>query len=110
MADGFVLQFVDDCPNNTPPLANQFNGDKAHDDQLWTDQMNAFWGPYDAAHGGESVAHAGAGNHFYIQHGNDVALYAHMQKGSLTTDLLGGAAKVPAGQFLGLAGNAGNGS
>src|SRR3954462_15574496 len=80
MADGVVLQFVNDCPNNDPPLATKLNGNKTHDDQLWTDQMNAFWGPYDKAHGGASVAHAGAGNHFYLQHGSEVALYAHMQK------------------------------
>ena len=28
--------------------------------------------------------HAGAGNHFYIQHGDEVVLYAHMQEGTLT--------------------------
>ena len=32
MADGIVVQFVNDCPNNDPPLANKFNGNKAHDD------------------------------------------------------------------------------
>jgi hypothetical protein len=110
MADGVVLQFVNDCPNNSPPLANQFNGNKAHDDQLWTTQKNAFWGPYDTAHGGEGVAHAGAGNHFYLRHGDEVALYAHKQKGSLNKDLLAVGATVKAGQFLGLAGNAGNAS
>lgn len=110
MADGVVLQFVNDCPNNDPPLATHFNGNTAHDNQLWVDQMNAFWGPYDNAHGGDSVAHAGAGNHFYIQHGNEVALYAHMQKGTLNPQLLSVGAPVKAGDFLGLAGNAGNAS
>jgi hypothetical protein len=83
MADGTVLQFVNDCPTNVPPLATLFNGNKTHDDQLWTNQANAYWGAYDNAHGGDSVAHAGAGNHFYIQHGSEVALYAHMQPGTL---------------------------
>ena len=72
--------------------------------------MNAFWGAYDNAHGGESVVHAGAGNHFYLQHGTEVALYAHMQKGTLNPALLSGGATVKAGDFLGLAGNSGNAS
>src|SRR5436309_5665946 len=110
MADGTVLQFVNDCPNNTTPVANQFNGDKTHDAQLWTTQMNSFWGLYDSAHGGESVVHAGAGNHFYLQHGNEVALYAHMQEGTLNPALLHVGAAFKAGDFLGLAGNAGNAS
>jgi hypothetical protein len=112
MADGIVLQRLNKCPNNDPPLANQFNGNVAHDAQLWTDQANSFWGAYDNSHGGESVVHAGAGNHFYIQHGNEVVLYAHMQKGSLNKDILSGGvgATVNAGDFLGLAGNSGNAS
>jgi Peptidase family M23 len=110
MAIGVVLHFVNDCANNDPPLATYFNGDKTHDDQLWTDQRNAFWGAYDNAHGGESVAHAGAGNHFYIQHGSEVALYAHMQNGTLNPQLLSVGAPVKAGDFLGLSGNSGNAS
>jgi hypothetical protein len=110
MADGVVLQVVNDCPNNSPPLANQFNGTEPHDAQLWTTQQNAFWGAYDNAHGGEKVVHAGAGNHYYIQHGEEVALYAHMQKGSLNSKLLSAGAKVSAGDFLGLGGNSGNAS
>jgi len=110
MADGVVLQFVNDCPNNTPPLANLFNNTEPHDSQLWKTQQNNFWGAYDNTHGGEGVTHAGAGNHFYIQHGTEVALYAHMQKGSLNSKLLSVGAKVSAGDFLGLAGNAGNAS
>jgi len=110
MADGVVLQFVNDCPNNDPPLATHFNGNKTHDDQLWVDQANAFWGAYNTAHGGESVVHAGAGNHFYLQHGSEVALYAHMQKGTLNPLLLTVGAVVHAGDFLGLAGNSGNSS
>lgn len=48
------------------------------------------------------------GNHFYIQHGPDLALYAHFQMGSLNSDLLSIGAVVSEGQFLGLAGNSGN--
>src|SRR5262249_16001340 len=46
----------------------------------------------------------------YIQHGDEVALYAHMQKGSLNNKLLATGAQVKLGDFLGLAGNAGNAS
>jgi len=52
----------------------------------------------------------GAGNHFYIRHGSEVVLYAHMQKGSLNPNLLKFNAPVKAGDYLGLAGNAGSAS
>jgi murein DD-endopeptidase MepM/ murein hydrolase activator NlpD len=48
------------------------------------------------------------GNHFYIQHGSDLVLYAHMQPGSLNPDLLVNNQTVTAGTFLVLAGNSGN--
>ncbi len=48
------------------------------------------------------------GNHFYIQHGPDMVLYAHFQPGSLNKDFLAKGAAVKAGDFLGLAGNSGN--
>jgi hypothetical protein len=110
MADGSVIQVVNDCPNNDPPLANKFDGTEPHDTNLWNGQRDAFWGAYNKANGGESVVHAGAGNHFYIQHGEEVALYAHMQKGTLNANLLAPGAPVKAGDFLGLAGNSGNAS
>lgn len=50
------------------------------------------------------------GNHFYIQHGDDLALYAHFQAGSMNADLLTNGATVTEGQFLGLCGNTGNSS
>jgi hypothetical protein len=56
------------------------------------------------------------GNHFYIQHGPDLALYAHFQAGTLNSALTSGpnpdgsGAQVTEGQFLGLAGNSGNSS
>lgn len=50
------------------------------------------------------------GNHFYIQHGPDLVLYAHFQPESLNADLMSNGAAVKAGDFLGLAGNSGNSS
>ena len=43
-----------------------------------------------------------------LQHGDHVVLYAHMQNGSLNPALLNPGTPVKRGQFLGLAGNAGN--
>lgn len=48
------------------------------------------------------------GNCFYIQHGPELMLYAHLQKGTLNGDLLAAGSPVKAGDFLGLAGNSGN--
>ncbi|MBZ4420654.1 peptidoglycan DD-metalloendopeptidase family protein [Myxococcus sp. RHSTA-1-4] len=48
------------------------------------------------------------GNHFYIQHGDELMLYAHFQTGSLNPKLMQVGAAVKAGDFLGLAGNSGN--
>ena len=48
-----------------------------------------------------------AGNHFYIQHGEDMVLYAHMQPDSLNPALLTEGTTVSAGQELGVVGNAG---
>jgi hypothetical protein len=50
------------------------------------------------------------GNHFYIQHGTDLVLYAHMQPHSLNPNLMIRNAPVKAGDFLGLAGNSGHSS
>ena len=50
----------------------------------------------------------GAGNHYFIQHGDVVVLYAHMQAGSLNPALAHVGAAVKAGDRLGLAGNSGN--
>jgi peptidase M23-like protein len=50
------------------------------------------------------------GNHFYIQHGPEMVLYAHFQPGSLNKDLMSKGAPVKAGDFLGYAGNSGNSS
>ena len=48
----------------------------------------------------------GAGNHFWLRHGDLYTVYAHLQEGTLTPSLTVGAA-VRAGQQLGLAGNSG---
>jgi len=78
MADGTVVQFRTDIPTNPSP-------------------------PDDL-----SPPHPVEGNHFYIQHGAELCLYAHMQPGSLNSNLLSVGAFVSKGQFLGLAGNSGN--
>jgi hypothetical protein len=49
-----------------------------------------------------------AGNHYFIQHGDVVVLYAHMQAGTLNPALAHVGASVKAGDQLGLAGNSGN--
>jgi hypothetical protein len=96
MADGKVLESLNTCPNNPRP----WNGVEDIDTFL-ADQMNTYWG---------SFTNGGAGNHFYIQHGDEVVLYAHMQKGTLTSSLLAKGSKVTAGEKLGKAGNSGNSS
>ncbi len=83
MADGEVLHFLNNCPNNPKP------GEQAD------------WNSYD---------YGGAGNHLYIKHGNYVALYAHMQKGTVTNKFLSKGATVKKGDLLGYAGNSGSSS
>lgn len=75
MADGVVLEFANDVPDNPNPP--------------------------------EKVT-GGGGNHFWIRHGTDRVLYAHMIEGSLNPDLLEEGAAVSRGQFLGLLGNSGS--
>jgi hypothetical protein len=85
MADGTVVEFLNDCPNNPKPGVKD----------------TASYNQYDYGKGG---------NHFYIQHGDNIALYAHLQKGSLNPKLMTVGAMVKAGDFLGLAGNSGSSS
>lgn len=92
MADGVVLHFENNIPNNWKPDGSDA-GMKKQKDELW--------GSFD---------YGGSGNHFYIRHGNVVALYAHMQKGSLTSKFLKNGATVKKGDLLGKAGNSGNSS
>lgn len=90
MADGVVIHFQKDIPNNTKLDGSDENMEK---------QKKDYWGSYD---------HGGAGNHFYIRHGDVVALYAHLQKGSLNSALTAKGKQVKKGDFLGKAGNSGN--
>ncbi|MBP6812265.1 MAG: peptidoglycan DD-metalloendopeptidase family protein [Saprospiraceae bacterium] len=83
MADGTVKSFNNSVPNNPKP------GEEAN----WQNYTNG-----------------GGGNHFYIQHGENIALYAHMQKGTLNAALLQVGKAVKAGDFLGYAGNSGSSS
>ncbi|MDC8001628.1 peptidoglycan DD-metalloendopeptidase family protein [Aequorivita todarodis] len=92
MADGTVLHFENNIPNNWKPDGSEAGMAK---------QKAELWGSFDLG---------GGGNHFYIRHGNVVALYAHMQKGSLTKALLKKGATVKKGAVLGKAGNSGNSS
>jgi hypothetical protein len=86
IADGQVVQFLDGMAANTPPN---------------------FPNPT------PSVVE---GNHFYIQHGADLVVYAHLQAGTLNPLLTSGpnpggtGASVTKGQPLGLAGNSGRSS
>jgi len=98
VADGTVLEAENNVPNNPAPLH-------------WTsvDDLNAKMAAQAANYWNKpQFKNPGGGNHFYLQHGDQVVLYAHMQQGSLNQSLLASGAKVTRGQFLGLAGNAGN--
>lgn len=92
MADGEVIHFLNDCPNNPKPDGS---------DEGMKKQKDKYWGSYE---------YGGGGNHFYIRHNDVVALYAHLQKGSLNSKFLKKGAKVKKGDFLGKAGNSGNSS
>jgi hypothetical protein len=94
VADGIVREKIDGVPNNPHPLKWTSTADL---NQQLAAQM-ALWGGF---------TNGGGGNHYYIQHGEEVVLYAHMQNGSLNPTLEMGST-VEAGTFLGLAGNAGN--
>lgn len=78
MADGIVVRRDNEKPTNTNPPADLSPPDPVE------------------------------GNHFYIQHGPELMLYAHLQKGTLNPDLLAEGSPVKVGDFLGLAGNSGN--
>ena len=51
-----------------------------------------------------------SGNHFWIKHGDVMAVYCHLRKGTQPAALLVKGAKVSAGQVLGRIGNSGNSS
>lgn len=99
MADGVVLHFENNIPNNWAP----FPPDKTEEfyDELGKKQKDELWGSFDFG---------GSGNHLYIRHGDVVALYAHMKKGSIKSELLKVGATVKKGQVLGEGGNSGSSS
>ena len=99
MADGIVRHYLNVVPNNPWPLTWE---SQAELDAKSAEQRANFWGSFD-----NSTDFGGAGNHFYIQHGDEVVLYAHMQKDTLTPSFLKVGALVHAGDKLGLAGNSG---
>lgn len=90
MADGVVIHFQNNITNNWKPDGSD-SGMKKQKDELW--------GSFDQGHGG---------NHVYVKHGNVVALYAHLQKGSLPAKFCALGASVKQGETLGKAGNSGN--
>jgi hypothetical protein len=99
MADGYVLQALNDCPNNAGPMPGGLS--QAQADQFMVDQKTNYWGAYESQGGG-------GGNHLNIRHSGLVALYAHLQKGSIPSKFLTANAQVKKGDYLGLAGNSGN--
>ncbi len=99
MEDGYVIHSLNDCPNNPKPYPPGLTDKQSDSIAKW--QKDNLWG---------SKEFGGAGNHFYIRHGNYVALYAHMQKGSLTSKFLPKGSQVKKGDLLGYAGNSGSSS
>ena len=95
MADGKVVHFLDGVGPNTKPGAGDAAG--PWQEAPWDNDTKA-WDD-----------HVGAGNHFYIQHGDELVLYAHMQSG-INASLKHADAQVKAGDLLGLAGNSGSSS
>jgi hypothetical protein len=87
MADGVVQSFRDGDAANTPGGSPCNDANPTHPACTWVE-----------------------GNHFYIQHGDELMLYAHMQSGSLNPELTATPTGTPVrkGQFLGLSGNSGN--
>lgn len=66
--------------------------------------------PNNAKPGERAPGSGGGGNCFKIIHSDVIALYAHMQKGTLNPEFLKKGAIVKKGDFLGLAGNSGSSS
>ena len=78
MADGTVIGFKNDMPTNTKMGVQ------------------------------DPTPNPVEGNHFWLQHGDEAVLYAHMQIGSLNANFTKLGAVIKKGEFLGLAGNSGN--
>ena len=90
IADGTVVHFRDGFPTNAVP-------------GVVDPEIEKFWKP--VSEGGQGQD--GNGNFFTITNGTETVLYAHLQAGWLNAALLHTGATVKAGDFLGLAGNAG---
>lgn len=99
MADGYVLEALNECPGNPAPIPGGLSEEDY--EAKMTEQKDKYWGAYENQGGG-------AGNHLFIRHGNLVALYAHMQPGTISNQLLTKGAPVKKGELLGQAGNSGN--
>lgn len=108
MAAGEVIEVVNTCPNNPNPFY-------ADTDAEMTALLDGLKPTYSSFPNGEG------GNHVIVRHGDELALYAHMQQGSIDADLKaripakGSTPAVPgtmvvAGQLLGQAGNSGRSS
>jgi hypothetical protein len=105
MADGTVNQELFDVPSNPYPLPGpDWNAQLAA-------QKAATWGKYLTDNGydyEDDQPHAGAGNHLYLEHGDEIVLYAHLQPDSIPQALRTPGASVQAGDVLGRVGNSGN--
>jgi hypothetical protein len=94
IADGTVVHFRNDFPDNPRPL------------QAGEEYKTTFPDLYKQW----NALGDGNGNFFTIESGPETVIYAHMIAGTLNPALLSAGAAVKAGDFLGLAGNSGNSS
>ena len=98
IADGEVLSFLNEVPDNPRPCSDP------------VDTGDCIEGVDMANFSAHTIPNhdAGNGNSFIIKSGDEEIIYAHMVKGSLNPDFLGVGAKVKKGDFLGLLGNSGH--
>lgn len=98
IADGEVLSFLNEVPNNPRPCSDP------------VDEGECIEGMDMANFSAHSIPghDAGNGNSFIIKSGDEEIVYAHMVERSLNPDLLVVGAKVKKGDFLGLLGNSGH--
>ena len=107
MAAGSVLKFIADVPSNPEPLVWE---DDADLQKQMESQRDLYWGSKaeDAADRNAENIFRGSGNCLYIQHGDEVVLYAHLDPNSIPLALQKVGAVVKAGQYVGRVGNTGN--
>lgn len=98
IADGEVLSFLNEVPDNPRPCSDP------------VDTGDCIEGVDMANFSAHTIPNhdAGNGNSLIIKSGDEEIIYAHMVKGSLNPDFLGVGAKVKKGDFLGLLGNSGH--